>query len=70
MAAPAQPSNSNGASTLSAGCENLILKLIAFHHHFRAPVGGLAGAAGADPGRREFSDMLMNAHIASHMFGA
>ena len=30
----------------------------------------MAGAAGADPGRREFSDMLMNAHIASHMFGA
>jgi aromatic ring-opening dioxygenase catalytic subunit (LigB family) len=36
--------------------------------HLRAIL--LAGAAGADPGRREFSDMLMNAHIASHMFGA
>ncbi len=29
-----------------------------------------AGAAGDDPGRREYSGMLMNAHIASHIFGA
>lgn len=34
------------------------------------PLFIVAGAAGADPGRREYSDMLMNAHIASHIFGA
>ncbi|MDX9784538.1 MAG: class III extradiol ring-cleavage dioxygenase [Spirochaetia bacterium] len=35
-----------------------------------APLFIVAGAAGADPGRREYSEMLMNAHIASHVFGA
>jgi len=34
-----------------------------------APLFIVAGAAGTDPGRREYSSVLMNAHIASHVFG-
>lgn len=35
-----------------------------------APLFIVVGASGTDPGRREYSEMLMNAHIVSHVFGA
>lgn len=34
------------------------------------PLFVVAGAAGTDEGRRDFSGLLMGAHIASHVFGA
>ncbi len=33
------------------------------------PLFVVAGAGGSDPGRRDFSGVLMNAHVASHTFG-
>jgi len=33
------------------------------------PLFMAAGAAGSDAGRRDYSDMLMGVHIASHVFG-